>query len=337
MPAPREADRRSMMNGKPVYEVPAKSVLNLESGFRHKLLCDGATFSAGSACAFHCTYCYVPALSQKSPHWLTVQKQAPAVAFPDVVIRRRGAIEALRSQLYFADGRARFMGDDQEGRVCYASPLVDVAANLDLVQETIEACELILSATRWDIRLLSKSHLLPKVAAGIKLPCARDRIIYGVSTGTLDDGLAAAFERGTALVSKRLEALDWLQQHGFRTFGMICPSLPLPDGDYARFAAEMRDAIGGHLCEHVWAEVLNVRGESMVRTVAALREAGYPDHAAEIERVSTDTEAWEAYARATFEAHAALYPPGKLRFLQYVTKASRPWWAAQAGRGAILL
>ncbi len=34
---------RNVMGGKPVYQVPAKSVLNLDSGFKHKLLCDGPT------------------------------------------------------------------------------------------------------------------------------------------------------------------------------------------------------------------------------------------------------------------------------------------------------
>jgi len=50
--------KRAIMNGKPVFDVPAKSVLNMESGFRHKLLCDGPTFTAGSACAYSCCFCY---------------------------------------------------------------------------------------------------------------------------------------------------------------------------------------------------------------------------------------------------------------------------------------
>jgi hypothetical protein len=38
---------RSKMNGKPVFEVQAKSVLNWASGFGHKLLCSepGLTFT----------------------------------------------------------------------------------------------------------------------------------------------------------------------------------------------------------------------------------------------------------------------------------------------------
>jgi hypothetical protein len=54
------ATPRTTMNGKPVYSVPAKAVINLDSGFKHKLLCDGPTFSTGSACAYSCAFCYVP-------------------------------------------------------------------------------------------------------------------------------------------------------------------------------------------------------------------------------------------------------------------------------------
>jgi hypothetical protein len=85
--------------------------------------------------------------------------------------------------------------------------------------------------------------------------------------------------------------------------------------------------------------VINVRGESMIRTCAALREAGFSEEANRLERVSTDKVAWEDYARQTFEAHARIYEnqPGKLRFLQYVNKASRPYWEARKSAGAVLL
>lgn len=335
------ASTRQTMNGKPVHLVPAKSVLNLESGFSHKLLCDGPTFSTGSACAYSCTFCYVPDLMQKNPHWRQVAESQPGAEFADVVIRREGAVAALRRQLTFADGRPRFMGEDQAGRVIYASPLVDVAANLDLARETADACRQILDLTRWDIRLLSKSNLLPKVAESLEQThpgTARARVIYGVSTGTTDDALARAFERGTPLVSKRLASLHWLQDHGYRTFGMLCPSLPFPGDSYAAEAAAMRAAIRADRCEHVWGEVINVRGDSMTRTVAALSAAGYHHHAAALERVSTDKVAWEHYARETFEAHvSAGYRPGQLRFLQYVTAASRAWWKSRETDGAILL
>jgi len=320
------------MNGKPVYQVPALSVINFDSAFRHKLLCDGLTFTAGSACAYRCSFCYVEDLMRKNPHWQGVLKKDPAAKFDGVVIRREGAVRALVKQLESAKGRA-LAG---QKLVIYASPLVDVAANMELVRETIECCQQILTRTHWDIRLLSKSNLLPKVAEAFAgVPEYNQRLIFGVSTGTLDDGLAKSFEQGTALVSKRIESLHWLQDHGYRTFGMICPSLP--QADYARFVSEMAAAIRVDRCEHVWCEVLNARGESFNRTFKALTDGGYHEEARRFEFASRDKVNWETYARETFEAHCQVVPPAKLRFLQYVTKDSRPYWSANEKNGAVLL
>lgn len=327
------------MNGKPVFEVPAKSVLNLESGFRHKLLCDGMTFTAGSACAYSCSFCYVADLMRKNPHWKTIQEEHAQSEFHNVVIRRTGAPAALKNKL-FLRGEPRYLGEEQRGRVIYASPLVDIAANMELVAETVAMCRLILQWTAWDIRLLSKSTFLPRIAEQIDdFFDGKARVIYGVSTGTLDDNIAKAFEQGTPRVTKRLESLEKLQLNGNRTFGMLCPSLPLPGGqnEYQKMAADMAHAIDAQKCEHVWAEVINLRGDSFTMTTSALHSAGFTDHAAELHRVSIDTDAWEYYARDTFEAHAPHYPPGKLRFLQYKTAANKEYWESQIARGAVLL
>ena len=169
-------------------------------------------------------------------------------------------------------------------------------------------------------------------------------MIYGVSTGTLDDRLAAAFEQGCPLVSKRIQSLHWLQDNGFRTFGMICPSLPQwgpgleEQQAYIGWAADMASAIRAERCEHVWAEVINLRGESFTRTEAALRAAGFGAMADELVRVSRDKAEWELYARATFLAHAGVAANrNKLRFLQYVTKDTRGWWEAHREQGAVVL
>ena len=316
------------MNGKPVFEVDAKTVINFDSAFRHKFLCDGPTFTTGSACAYRCTYCYVPDLMRKCSHG-----QVSDLPHDQIVIRRRGAITILREQLTDRRGKPKF-NDPSDTGVIYMSPLVDVAANPVLVAETVEACRIILDLTHWQIRLLSKSNLIVDVAKGIP-ESKRQRLIFGVSTGTLDDNLAQAFEIGTPLVSKRLEALRWLQDEGFRTFAMICPSLP--QRDYHQFAHAMAAAIRWERCEHIWAEVLNARGESFKRTFTALKVAGFDWEANALKSVSADKAAWEQYARATFEAHASIYTPGKLRFMQYVTKATREWWTARQEHGAIIL
>lgn len=335
---------RSTMNGKPVFVVPSQTVLNLDSGFRHKLLCDGPTFSTGMACVYSCTFCYVPDMTRKQIPWLQkngvpVAQDAAPLRHEDVVIRRANAVELLRQQL------ARPAVRRIAGRplVIYTSPAVDVAGNMVLVQETVAACRLILEQTHWHIRLLSKSNLLPEIARLLESyrPGWKSRLIFGVSTGTLDDQLGQAVEAGTPLVSKRIASLHWLQDHGFRTYGMICPSLP--QRDYDQFARDIAAAIRADRCEHVWAEVINLRGESFTRTIAALEQAGYDWEVEQLRVIARDKNAWENYARQTFEAHArvadqrAFGRRTNLRFLQYVTAQTRPWWSANVHRGAILL
>lgn len=327
-------NERTTMNGKPVFTVPAKTVVNFDSRFDKKLLCDGITFTAGNACVYDCAFCYVDDMQRKAREW----HEKHGVTYPPeghsgVVIRIANAVELARKQILSKPEAFRMAK-----KVIYASPKVDVAGNMELVRETVEICKVILELTNWEIRLLSKSNLLPKVADALAdwNPVSISRIIYGVSTGTLDDKLAAAFESGTPKVSKRIESLHWLQDNGFRTFGMICPSLP--QGSYTEFTINMADALRPEKMEHVWAEVINVRGESFTKTMKALNDCGYRPEANRLADVSTDKDAWEHYARATFMAHAQEPSfAGKLRFLQYVTKETEPWWKQQTQFGAVLL
>lgn len=330
---------RTTMNGKPVLFRPTKTVLNMHSGFEKKLLCDGPTFSLGDACAYSCSFCYVPDMMRKAAY---VPKDHP---HKDMVVRRENALPILRKQLHSLKPEVR----DQH-LVIYSSPLVDIAANMDLLRETADACVWILRYTQWHIRLLSKSNLLPKLAHEIIDAsqatgwenAVRSRMIFGVSTGTLDDAQAAAFETGCPKVSKRIQSLHQLQDEGFRTFGMICPSLPQKESTYAKWSFDIMKAIRAEKCEHVWAEVINVRGDSMTRTCKALHTAGYEWQASELAQCATSKSCWEHHARHTFLNHAAVMDilhPAKsksLRFLQYVTKSTRAWWD-DAGPGSVLL
>lgn len=324
------------MNGKPVIEIESR-VLNMKSGFAPKLLCDGPTFTAGTSCPYSCSFCYVPAIMSKSGHVPEGKKHE------DLVVRRARPVEVLRGQLTDTKGRPKYLSPDDR-RVIYASPLVDVAANMELVAETVEMCKVILTLTNWDIRLLSKSNLLPKIAKALydwdhdewkehgranHGTYSAQRVIYGVSTGTFDDRVAAAIEAGTPKVSKRIESLHWLQDHGYRTFAMVCPSLP--QFDYNDFAVQASDSLRYDRCEHVWAEVINLRGESFTRTHKSLLDAGLNASADMVHAVSHEKELWEGYARETYNAHAAVVPPGKLRFLQYVNKSNEVFWNGKPG------
>ena len=336
------------MNSKPVImRTNARTILNLTSRkFGEKFLCDEITLNPGDACAYSCEFCYVGAQMIKvdKPYLeaLNAERRARGeseLSFEQVVIRRPDAVELLRGQLFSKKGRPKF-ADPHDNRVVYGSTLVDVAATMELLRETAALCNLILENTAWQIRLLSKSSLLHRLFKDDLIPDRhRHRMILGFSTGTLDDSVAKAIESGTARVSKRLESLHWLQNEGYRSFGMICPSLPQADGDYDRFSQQICEAIRVDRCEHVWAEVINLRGRSLVRTLAALHQAGLEKQALALSSVMGpgNKGAWEQYARDTFLAHTRQVPAEKLRFLQYIDKSTIEWWAPRRKDGAILL
>lgn len=326
---PINTQEHQVMNGKPViWRENIRTVLSLKSNaFQEKCLCDGITLNLGDACGYSCRYCYVESQARKLLYLVLGDKK-----HDQVVIRRSNALEVLKQQLLDRKGQPRF--NSVSKKVVFVSTLVDCMANMTLVRETAAACCLIFDYTHWDVRLLTKSNLLPQLVKLIPEKWHR-RLIFGVSIGTLDDGIAKAIEVGTPLISKRLQSLHWMQDNGFRTYGMICPSLP--QEDYVKFSQDMVQAIRIEKCEDVWAEVINVRGESFTRTVAALEAGGFEDEANRLRVVSEDKEAWERYARDTFEAHASTIPHEKLHFLQYVTKKTMPYWSTQKARGAVLL
>jgi len=264
---------------------------NTRSGFAHKRLSDGPTFTAGTACAFSCRYCYVES---------QVFKQAGIRAFlaetnsdfDRLVIRRRQPVPQLARALsrrsrrgdpgptceellpaslrerwqlsgpWSLAGRVpRYLGPEFAHQVVFGSPLVDVAATAELARETVVLCEMLLRLTSYDLRLLSKSPLLASIVArelDTRLPgIAKARTIFGFSTGTLDDAVAPAIEP-VPLPSQRLAALHQLQATGFRTYGMLCPILPQEDPQ--AFARRAMAAIQAEQCEEIWAEPVNFRG-----------------------------------------------------------------------------
>src|SRR6266404_3187843 len=86
------------IHGKPVHTVPTKTIINFDSGFRHKLLCDGLTFICGSACVFRCTYCYVESVIGRNADVRSVLKQT-GLKFRDVIIRRSDPIAKVKDAL----------------------------------------------------------------------------------------------------------------------------------------------------------------------------------------------------------------------------------------------
>ncbi len=323
------------MAGKPVYYVDSKTTLRFESEFGQKRLCDGFTFTLGSICVYGCTYCYVISVLLKLSAIQAVKASAALLGcrLEEVVIRRRKALKLLRRQLTLDKPAAVNL---RAKAVVYTSPLVDPAANMVLVKETAAACRIIFELTNWDVRVLSKSHLLPQLAKLIPEEF-KQRMIYGCSTGILDDKLAAVIEKGAPPVRKRLESIHRLQDEGHRTFYMFCPVLPQADSE--AYAESLAAAARLDKAEHAWVEPINLRGDSFTATITALDCAGYHEEARRLARVCGEGSepAWEQYARDTFEAVARVIPADKLRFLQYVKPKHAAWWIERERQGAVLL
>ena len=110
--------------GKPVIETNTR-ILNLDSGFQHKYLCDGPTFSAGTACAYRCSYCYVETIVGTKPF---VTSLLGGNRFQDVVIRRKDAVTRLRNELRTASGKLRFKGVAYEAAKASGKPNDAMAA-----------------------------------------------------------------------------------------------------------------------------------------------------------------------------------------------------------------
>ena len=322
------------MNGKPVfYRKNAKTVLNMKSDFSHKLLCTGPVLNLGDACGFGCVYCSSPSVARKFVHETLDGKD-----HAEVVVRRPNALELLEKQL------AKL--SDEEKRhphIVFSSSLVDIAANKELMRESAQAFTMILKAIpSWGIRTLTKSTLSCGLVEAIPEEY-HQRILWGISIGILDDTVAKVIEVGTPSPTLRFKSLHWLQDNGQRTYAMPCPSLPMALGEeYREYAEKCRDLFRYGHCEDVFAEVINGRDDNFGKTVETAAKGGLAHLAWQLGLVGGKTEEarknWEAYAQATFEAHARVAGPEKLRFLQYVQrKTTVDYWNVQKVRGAVLL
>lgn len=318
--------------GKYCFTIPSATILNMGSGFIHKDLCSAGTITAGSACVFGCVYCSVGSTMFRSPD--TAILRLLGIEHRDAVIRRLAPAKTLREQLTFRDGSPRFK-DPGDRRVVFLSPIVDPLPNIELFEESLELILLIMELTNWDVRILTKSMLVRKLAKRIPEKY-RLRIIYGLSLGIVDDRIGKAVEKLTSPPTARIKAYRELQEQGLRTYSMHCPVLP--QTDYKAYAERLAASANWEADELVWVEALNSRGPSNERTIDALGGAGFSAEADLLASVTSSHDAWEfGYNRPLFQALATVCPLGKLRYLVYVDDADRDYWITQIKHGAVVL
>lgn len=319
--------------GKRVLYVASKTTINLNSAFNEKGgLSTVGVANCGNACAFGCTYCSSGPVMHRNPQSEILR--VLGVDHQDVVVRRIDAVETARRQLTNGDGSPRFLtpGDN---RIIEIASLVDPLPSPDLAEETFRLAKLIFELTNWRIRILTKSGLLRKFARRFN-EAERERLLLGFSIGVPEDDVARVVEKGTTLPSTRFRIHRELLDEGFHMFGMPCPVLAV--ADFPALAERIADQIQPDRLERVWCEVINRRGDSLIRTIAALQNAGLTDHAQRLAKVSHSEILWELeYNRSAFLGFHEVMPTGKLAFLTYTTPTSESWWSQYAGDGAILL
>ncbi len=122
---------------------------------------------------------------------------------------------------------------------------------------TRQAIELLLERTSFRIRILTKNACVGSKEWIELFLKYRDRVVVGLSIGTLDDKWAKHMEIDTSPPSTRIRSLHRLQDAGISTFGMLCPMFfeVLKEDHLERLIEATRP----HLCEHFWAEPYNDR------------------------------------------------------------------------------
>jgi DNA repair photolyase len=243
-----------------------KTLIKDSPGFAKKLLSD-AKIDLMGLCGFGCTYC-----SSNSGNYLRINggqfaqltqdqlgEEAKPTTDPDLTFEYTHLMRQLEEEL------AKKPTAYGEGRVLMFSMLTDPFSPR-LVQNGItrRALELLLRRTSFRIRILTKNSIVGSDEWVSYLADHKNRVIVGLSTGTLDAEWAGRVEKGTSNPRARLRALRSLQDAGIPTYGMLCPVFPdvLINGQLD----ELIDEIRPERCEHVWAEPFNDRANwRMVR------------------------------------------------------------------------
>jgi DNA repair photolyase len=189
-----------------------------------------------------------------------------------------------------------------------------------LVQDgtTEKVFRVLIERTSFRIRILAKNAVVASDKWLTFFAAHRNRVVVGLSTGTLDDAWAARIEVGTSTPSARLQALRRLQDAGVPTFGMLCPIFPdvLTNGGIDELVARIRPS----RCEHVWAEPFNDRVNwRHVRDGYVKGSPGFEWFSATFER--KERGAWSRYATDLYVALREIADRDgwthKLRYLLY--------------------
>jgi len=292
---------------KHAFAYEAKTGIAETEPFQKKQLADLAC-NIGNICIFGCTYCYVPSIVRKNPYVNSILGRGFSFDHVSNYRSKENVIERVEKDL------KKIKSGDK--RVVIFCTTCEPCATKEHTDITAEAIRLIMTRSDLQVRVLSKSVLILEIAKALDL--YRDRIIYSLSTGTVRPDISACIEGNASPIQERLKILHVLQDGGYRTYGMLCPILP----SEMPHLGELIDAVNPKSCEHVWAEAINLRGKSLVKTRDQLRKCALEDDAESLQKVVGNKDRWREYCKELFlKVRRELEERGfrdKLRFLQYV-------------------
>jgi len=243
-----------------VTKIPSlKHFIQAGSGWVKKGLCNDKIDLLG-LCGFGCSYCSTDSttylrMNRRKFETLTMEQNEVSYApreNPLLTYEYEDVIPKLEQEL---DSYHKGKG---KGRVLAFSKLTD-AFSPRLVSSGItkKALELIFKHTEYRVRIMTKSAVLGKSDWVSFLSEHKDRIVVGFSTGSLNDAWAKKVEVGTGIPSKRLEALEKLQNAGVPTYGMLCPMFPEMLDE--KKMDDLLNRISPSVVETIWAEPYNDR------------------------------------------------------------------------------
>lgn len=282
------------MKRKLVTIEPIKTPIRRSPGFEKKDLSTHALDIMG-LCEYGCRYC-----SSNAGNYLRINREKFADATeaqlgerlypsqdPALTFQWEGVVERIEEQLRT---KAKNYG---EGKTLVFSMLTDgfspgnVASGM-----TRRVLDLVVERTKFRIRVLTKNACVGSKEWVRYFVERKDRFVVGLSTGTLDDAWAKRVEIGTSPPSKRIVALQRLQDAGVPTYGMLCPIFPAVMSGAGGFT-DLVDAIRPLRCETVWSEPYNDRDNW--QHVQAGHDKGSPEWRA-MERIFTNKVEWSSYA-----------------------------------------
>ncbi len=270
---------------------PTKSVIS-ESHLHTKSLCDHVV-NVVTGCKHGCEFCYVPT--------------TPAIDGRDQMLAEQADVEDPQSDwgsyLLYRDDLPERLGNLLEKRdpserkqTKRGRGVVMLSSGTDCYQDRRAAqitrgvvAELV--SHNIPVRILTRS---PAVVRDIDLfQTASDRVTVGSSIPSFETPLVRAMEPNAPSPMARWEALDRLRKAGVPVYISMSPTYPTMDeGDFHELLSYFR-ALGEIVVFH---EPINPRGKNFQQCLAAAKQAGYDDVAAELKRMQADHDYWIDYA-----------------------------------------